>query len=147
METTHYEKCHTGSNTRKETENEKNGNEEKERNYMKKRHLCKHKELTSSLCPKQDAKDNNLAGIQYLNNEQTRDHLMTHTHLKGLSICNQCNIKQQTLGSECVQSTQQCGSVRWRLKVNRVQGSVLQAPLPYPRHLPPRCDLRLSQHL
>ena len=47
---------------------------------MKKRYVHKYRELTSSLCPRHDVKDNNLIGIHYLNKEQIRDHLMTHTH-------------------------------------------------------------------
>ena len=156
-------KIQTGRKTRKETEDvKKNGNEEEEeeeRNYMKKSYVHKYRVWTSSLCPRHDVKDNNPAATHYIIKEQIRDHLTTHTHththtlslslthLKGLSICNQRNIKQQALGSQCVQSTQQRASVRRWLKVNCVQGAVLQPPLPYPRHLPPRLDLRLSQHL
>lgn len=118
-----------------------NGNEEEKNNGR-----WKNEEETSSVHVKHKAQENKQSGTHYPKQQQVIQHFTTCTNLKGLSVCNQSYIKQETLGSKRVESTQQCGRMRWWLKVNCVQGSVLQAPLPYPRHLP-RLDLRLSQHL
>jgi hypothetical protein len=44
---------------------------------------------------------------------RTGRHLAMYENLKSLSVCDESDVQQQTLGPKGVQSAQQCGSVGW----------------------------------